>query len=171
MSYGYPPGGHGPPGAPPPGGAYPPPPAGYPQAPPYGQAPYGQAPYGQAPYGQAPYGQPPQQPYAPPQAPFGPGIYGQPMAAGQMRQQHPRAMTALILGGVAWFFGLWLICSVPAWIIGASALKEIRANPQMYTGETEAKLGMWLGIVHTALGALVIFGLIILGIVVAVAGG
>ena len=69
-------------------------------------------------------------------------------------------MTALILGAVSWFLGLWLICSVPAWIMGASALKEIRANPHLYTGENEARVGMWLGIVHTAIGALVVLGVI-----------
>jgi len=93
------------------------------------------------------------------------------MPGGQARQQHPKAMTALILGGVAWFFGLWLICSVPAWVIGANALKDIRANPQLYTGESEAKLGMWLGIVHTVLGGLAILGLIVVGIIVALSSG
>lgn len=145
MSYGYPPGGGY--GGPPQGGGYGGPPPGY-GAPPPGYAPQ-----------QQPYGQ---QPYAPPQAPYGagPGIHGQPMPVGQARQQHPQAMTALILGGVAWFLGLWLICSVPAWIIGAKALREIRANPHLYTGESEAKIGMWLGIVHTVFGALAILAAI-----------
>jgi hypothetical protein len=168
------------------GGGYPPgfgqPPGG--QPPPYGQQPQGygqqQQPYGQQqqPYApqQAPYGQPPpygqQPPYGAPQGanPYAPpGMPGAMPGAMPMRQQHPKAMTALILGGVSWFFGLWLICSVPAWIIGANAVKEIRANPQMYTGESEAKIGMWLGIVHTALGALVVLGVILALVVFAAA--
>jgi hypothetical protein len=84
----------------------------------------------------------------------GAGPYAPPKGGQQqMRQQHPKAMPALILGGLSWFLGLWLICSVPAWIMGASALREIRANPHLYTGESEAKIGMWLGIVNTVLGA------------------
>ncbi|MBI2392699.1 MAG: DUF4190 domain-containing protein [Deltaproteobacteria bacterium] len=174
MNYGG--GGHGgyggPPGAPP-GGGHGGPPPGY-GAPPPGYAPAGQAPqagpYGApqaGPYGapqQQPYGAPqqpygaPQQPYGAPQQPFGGAMPGQ-----QVRQQHPKAMTALVLGGVSWFLGLWLICSVPAWIIGANALKEIRANPHLYTGESEAKIGMWLGIVHTVLGAVaIIFAILFL---------
>ena len=174
MSYGgYPPGGGGgyggPPGAPPGG-----PPPGY-GAPPPGYAPQAQQPYGappqQQPYGappqQQPYGQPPGAQYGAP--PGGPGVYGQPMPMGGVRQQHPKAMTALILGGVSWFFGLWLICSVPAWIIGANALKEIRANPQQYSGESEAKIGMWLGIVHTVLGAVAVVFVILALVVFAAA--
>jgi hypothetical protein len=165
MNYGGGGGGGYPPGfGQPPGGGQPPPygaPPGY-GAPPQQYAPQGAPPYGQ----QAPYGQ--QQPgYAPQGAnPYAaPGMPG----AQPMRQQHPKAMTALILGGVAWFFGLWLICSVPAWIIGANALKEIRANPHMYTGESEAKIGMWLGIVHTVIGALAIVGIILAVLVFAAA--
>lgn len=166
------------------GGGYPPgfgqPPGG--QPPPYGQQPgYGQPPqqqgYGQQPqqgYGQPGYAQPGQPPpygQQPGFAPQGANPYAPPGMPGAMpmRQQHPKAMTALILGGVSWFFGLWLICSVPAWIIGSNALKEIRANPQMYTGESEAKIGMWLGIVHTVVGALAIVGIILAVLVFAAA--
>ncbi|MGZ3424195.1 MAG: DUF4190 domain-containing protein [Polyangiales bacterium] len=131
---------------PPPGGGYPP---GYGQQPPPGYgSPPGANPYAppQQPYGQQPYGQP----------------YGMPMQGmPQQRTQHPKAMTSLILGAVAWFMGLWLICSIPAWVMGATALREIRANPHLYTGETEAKVGMWLGIVHTILGAFVVLGVIL----------
>lgn len=176
---GYPPGFGQPPGGQPPGG------------PPPGQQPYGapqqqyapqQAPYGQ-PQQQPPYGQQPQygqqqqpqygqqqQPYGQPGYPPGANPYAAPGVQGaQQRQQHPKAMTALILGGVSWFFGLWLICSVPAWIIGSNALKEIRANPQLYTGESEAKIGMWLGIVHTVLGAFAVLGIILAVLVFAAA--
>ena len=73
-----------------------------------------------------------------------------------MRRMHPKAQTALILGGVAWVLSLWLVCSIPAWVLGAQARSEIRANPHLYTGETEATIGMWLGIVHTVLPAVVI---------------
>ncbi len=141
----------------PPGGGYPPghgnPPGGPPGFNP--QQGYGAPVPG---YGTpAGYGQPPpQQPYGAPPGygtpPPGAGPYAPPMGAQAMRTQHPKAMPALILGGLSWFLGLWLICSVPAWIMGASALREIRANPHLYTGESEAKIGMWLGIVNTVLG-------------------
>ncbi len=166
--FGQPPGGQPPPYGAQPGYGQPPQQQGYGQQPQqgYGQPPQQQAPYGQPPpYGAQPaYGAPPgANPYAPP------GMPGAMPGAMPMRQQHPKAMTALILGGVAWFFGLWLICSVPAWIIGANALKEIRANPQMYSGESEAKIGMWLGIVHTVFGALAIFGIILFAVILAAA--
>jgi hypothetical protein len=106
-------------------------------------------------------------PYAPPQQPYG-APYGMPMqGVQQQRRQHPRAIPALILGAVAWFMGLWLVCSIPAWVMGASALREIRANPHLYTGETEAKVGMWLGIVHTIFGALIFLGIIVFVIIAA----
>jgi len=150
---GYPPGHGNPPGGPPPG--YGAPPMGYGQAPPQQQA-YGQPP----PYGQQPG-------YGPP---MGAAPYAPPMGAQQqMRTQHPKAMPALILGGLSWFLGLWLICSVPAWIMGASALREIRANPHLYTGESEAKIGMWLGIVNTVLGFVGVIIVILAVLVFAVA--
>ena len=175
---GYPPGNGNPPGGPP---GYGPPPMGYGQAPPQQQA-YGQPqqqPYGQPQYGQPQqpqYGQPQQPQYGQPQQPqygqqpYGAPGYAQPMGAQQQQRiQHPKAMPALILGGLSWFLGLWLICSVPAWVMGAAALREIRANPQMYTGENEAKIGMWLGIVNTVLGAVGVIFAILAIVVFAVA--
>lgn len=89
----------------------------------------------------------------------------------QQAKQHPKAIPALILGAVAWFMGLWLICSIPAWVMGATALREIRANPHLYTGETEAKVGMWLGIVHTIFGAIILLGIIVFAFVAFAAAG
>ncbi len=67
---------------------------------------------------------------------------------------------ALILGGLAWF-GLGIFTAIPAWIVGRNALREIQANPQQYSGESEAKIGMWLGIANT-----IVFGLVMLLVIV-----
>ena len=149
---GFPPGP--PPGYPPPGYGYAPP--GYaPQQQPQQQQPqqgYPQQGYPQQGYPQAypppGYGAPPIYVNAQPPPGYGPAGFAQPA---QLRVMHPKANTALILGALSWVLGLWLVCSIPAWVIGAGALRDIRANPQTYTGETEAKIGMWMGIVHTLL--------------------
>jgi hypothetical protein len=113
-------------------------------------------------YGAPPqYGAPPPQGYAPqgyPPPGYGQMPYPQPMA----RIQHPKAMTAVYLGAAAWFTSFWLVLSIPAWVIGASALREIRANPDRYTGESEAKIGMWLGIVHTLLPIVILVPIVLL---------
>jgi len=106
------------------------PPAGYP--PPYGQAPYGQAPYGQAPYGQAPYGY---------QAPYG-----------AAKPSNGLAVTALVLGIVAFVF-CWVpffdaLIIIPAVIFAIIAI--VSANKHGGLGKTMAIVGLCLALVATA---------------------
>lgn len=118
-------------------GTPPPPPAAYPAYPAYPPA-YGQG--GQQPFAPSPYGiQPP---------------------------THPQATTALILGivGIAGvvltpvFFVTILagICSPFAIWLGARAKREIKAEPQRYSGEGLATAGFVTGIVGLVLGVLIL---------------
>ena len=191
--YGYPPPPPPPQGAfgaaPPPfGQQQPPPPFG--QAPPYGQAPSGAAPqgaFGAAPGSPSPFGQPQPQQYAPPPPqPYGqpaypgpPGtvnVYAPPNAQGgqfhgapgmpgyfPIAQPHPKAMQAMIMGILGWM-GCGIL-SPFAWYYGAKARREIRANPQVYSGESEATAGMWLGAVHTCVFGLVIGLAFVFGVI------
>lgn len=133
-----PPGGQYPPNW---GSAYPPPPSG--QYPPnYGSA------YSPPPGGQYPPGYP--QGYAAP--------------------KHPQATTAMILGivGLTGVLCCLTVFVAPfAWWLGAKAVKEIDANPAMYSGRSEASAGKIMGIIGTILlilGIVSIAGLIAVGI-------
>ena len=123
--------------------------------PPGGQPPYdpNQGSYGQQPPsydpGQGGYGQ-----AAPPPQ----GGYAQP-------ENHPRAMTALILGIV----GI-VCCSILApfaWSIGKKAVNEIDASGGRYGGRGQAQAGYILGIIGTVL---LILGILFF-ILAAVTGG
>ncbi|PUA82589.1 DUF4190 domain-containing protein [Nocardioides currus] len=149
------------------------PPYGEPSSAPYGQTPYGQAPYGQAPYGQAPYGQAPygQAPYG--QVPYGQPAYGAPGYGGPMAASHPSATTAMVLGigalGGMFVCGLPIVLAPFAWMIGGRAVKEIDANPGRYTGRDQAQAGRIMGMIGTALLALIVVGIIVfIGLAVAV---
>jgi heme/copper-type cytochrome/quinol oxidase subunit 2 len=102
-----------------------------------------QAPPPQVPYGQPPYGQPP---YASPydRSPYGSGA-----------TPHPQANTALILGVVAlagtFVCGVLCVLGPFAWSIGARVRREIDADPQRWSGRSEATAGYVLGIVTTIL--------------------
>lgn len=156
------------------------------QANPYGQAsqdqtnPYGQAgsnPYGDAPaanpYGQQPaYGQPyPQQPgygQAYPQPGYG---VAYPAAA----PPHPSASTSMVLAiiglaGIMFCGGITLFLSPFAWAMGSKAVREIDANPGMYSGRDQANGGKIMGIIGTVLlilGILLLGALIVLGFMAA----
>jgi hypothetical protein len=125
----------------PPYGQVPPPPPD-PQQPPYGQVPPA-APYQQPGYSQPGY---PQQGY--PQQPGYPQPgYGQPMY--YTPPNHGSATTALILG----ILGLVLcplVLSIPAWVIGRKAMREIDASQGQLGGRGNAKAGFVLGIIGTA---------------------
>jgi hypothetical protein len=56
--------------------------------------------------------------------------------------------------------GLPLIVSPFAWALGSNALKEIRASQGRLGGEGQARTGMILGIVGTALAALILLAVI-----------
>ncbi|KAA1397280.1 DUF4190 domain-containing protein [Aeromicrobium ginsengisoli] len=76
--------------------------------------------------------------------------------------QHPRATTAMVLGiiGLTGFacYVTFLVAPV-AWILGARAVKEIDANPQAYSGRSEANAGKIMGIVGTVLLILALLAL------------
>lgn len=191
-----PPGGSGssepPPGGPPPYGTppYVTPPSPYdpnqqppyqPPPDPYGQPGY-QPPYPQQPYPQQAYPQQPG-PYQPPgypgaePPPFQQPGYQQPYYQGGYTARlprHPSASTALTLGIVALVGGFF--CALPilaapfAWYTGGQALKEIDAQPGRWDGRDQAKAGQVLGIIGTALLALIVVGTIFLVALVAAAG-
>jgi hypothetical protein len=82
---------------------------------------------------------------------------------------HPQATMALVLGLVG-VVGAFILCfpllvAPFAWGVGHSALKDIRASQGQIGGESQARTGMILGIVGTAL--LVLFAVILLIIIVA----
>jgi hypothetical protein len=92
------------------------------------------------------YGQPPQYQYGlPPQ--------GYPAPQGPRTVPHPYAKAAMWLG-------FCVMCSlvvtgVPAILLGSSALKAIKAEPQRYSGKDMALTGVvfgWIGCAITALG-------------------
>ena len=85
---------------------------------------------------------------------------------------HPQATLALVLGLVgvvgAFIFCVPLLVSPFAWGVGHSALKDIRASQGRIGGESQARTGMILGIVGTALLILAVVVLLII-IVAAIA--
>lgn len=66
---------------------------------------------------------------------------------------HSRATTALVLGilGIVMCPG---VLSIPAWVVGRSAMREIDASQGALGGRSNAQAGFILGIVGTALAAL-----------------
>ncbi|MEV7397489.1 hypothetical protein [Aeromicrobium sp. NPDC092404] len=80
---------------------------------------------------------------------------------------HPRATTALVLGivGVAGFFILVLpvIVSPLAWYYGAMAEREAEREPGRYRRAGEARAGMILGIIGTALLGFAVLLLVVIG--------
>lgn len=92
----------------------------------------------------------------PPAAPV-PGGSGQPA-------RHPDATTVLILGILG-----FVVCGFLApfaWSKGNKTLREIRSNPGMFTGESEANIGRILGIIGTIfliIAVVVILPLTLLG--------
>ena len=122
-----------------------------------------------------PGGQPPYDPnqpgygQQPPSYDPGQGGYGQaappPMGGYAQPENHPKAMTALILGIV----GI-VCCSILApfaWSIGKKAVNEIDASGGRYGGRGQAQAGYILGIVGTVL---LILGILFF-VLAAVTGG
>jgi hypothetical protein len=117
---------------------------------------------GPVPYGPAPGQQPWQATWAP--------AYGAPYAGSV---DHKGATASLVLGivsivslvvGLACCFITFpgLFCAPFAWGIGAKAKREIEASPGTYGNLSAAVTGMWMGIVMTFVGFLVIAGVIAL---------
>ena len=75
-------------------------------------------------------------------------------------------MLSLIgLAGIAFCGGLTLVLSPFAWRIGATAVREIDANPGAYGGRDQANAGRIMGIIGTVLlvlGLLLVVGFIAL---------
>ncbi len=57
-------------------------------------------------------------------------------------QQHPKAQTVFYLGIAGIFVG---ILAFVAWYMGGQAMKEVAANPGVYTAEGNLKTGYMLG--------------------------
>lgn len=134
---------NGPP-SPPPGGPYPPNWGSAYPPPPGDQYPPG---YGTA---YPPPGSPPPPGAGNPPPGYWPGYVYAPQPP-----KHPHSVTALVLGivsvaaGVACY--LPLLVAPVAWVLGHKAMKEIDASGGRYSGRGEAKAGMILGIVGTAI--------------------
>jgi len=146
--------------------------------PPQDQGQYAQAPYAQDPYAQNPYPQPSQASYGAQAgsqpAPGQPTPYAPiPPYGGYVLRppDHPQATLALVLGlvgvvGAFIFCGVTLLVSPFAWGVGHSALKDIRASQGRIGGESQARTGMILGIVGTAL---LILAVVVLAIIIVAA--
>jgi hypothetical protein len=113
-------------------------------------------------------GTPPYQPPGPPYQEGQPYQQGQPYQYPQgyrwMPQDHPQAMTVLVLGILS-----MTVCQLlgpVAWTMGHSALQDIDANPSAYANRGTVLAGYICGIIATCLLALFVVGIaaaIILG--------
>ena len=124
-----------------------------------------------------PYGQATSNQTTPGQPVFPPGwapAYG-PYAT----LKHQGATTSLVLGIISIasvVLGLTcclltvpgVLCAPFAWVIGAKATREIARQPGVYGNLGSAQTGMWMGIVMTFVGALVISGVVVLAVWVGV---
>ena len=138
----------------------------YGEQPPHGEPPsYGEQPPAQQPYQQ--YQQPYAQPYPQPYPPYG----GYPPGGNVAPPEHPKAMTAMVLG----ILGLFMcqLASPFAWSIGKRTVAEIDASGGRLGGRGQAQAGYVLGIVGTVflgLALLFVVGLALLLLVFGVAG-
>ena len=77
--------------------------------------------------------------------------------------KHPQAVTVLVLG----ILGIVVcgLCGPFAWSMGTKAEREMAAYPGRWSGSTEITIGKILGIVSTALLALVVlfFAIFVVG--------
>ena len=83
-----------------------------------------------------------------------------------MAREHPQATTVLVLG----ILGL-VLCGLIApfaWYTGNQALREIDANPTVWSGRSTVNAGRICGIVGTIL---IVFGCCVGGLAVAAGGG
>jgi hypothetical protein len=126
-----------------------------PLPPPYDPPPYGPPPPYTPPYGPPPpqYGPPP---YGPP--PYGPPPYG-PWSVPAPPRTNPLAITSLVCA-IAGLF-VFLLPSVPAIVMGAVALHQIRQRGE--NGEGLALAGIIIGVcgILVAIGAIVLLGVLL----------
>jgi hypothetical protein len=85
---------------------------------------------------------------------------------------HPRATTAMVLGivGVAGFFVLLvpvLACPL-AWYLGAVAEREAEREPTRYRKAGEARTGMILGMIGTAILGIALLMLVVVSTLIIV---
>jgi hypothetical protein len=81
------------------------------------------------------------------------------------------AIVALVLGILS-FFGFGFLTGIPAWIMGRNELRAIDSGSSPSAGRTLATIGMWLGIVATALAILaLVFFLFVAGGMAALTAG
>lgn len=127
-----------------------------------------------------PSGPPPGPPFGyggPPQGGFGqPGYgYGGYGGYGSGTAEHPQGTTILVLGVCSLVFtfvcGFGALLGPVAWIMGNNALKEIDANPSLYSNRGSVSAGRICGIIATALMVLGVAFLVIFLVAVAVAVG
>jgi hypothetical protein len=119
---------------------------------------------------QVPYGSPsPTTPYAYGYQPGWTPVYGAPYPGSL---SHKGAATSLTLGIIS-IASLLLtpfccitlpgvLCAPFAWAVGARAQRDMERQPGVYGNLASARTGMWMGIVMTLVGALVIAGLVAL---------
>jgi hypothetical protein len=117
--------------------------------------------------GPVPYGAPPAGPASGSQPGWAPGYAPY---AGSM--DHKGATTSLVLGIIS-IVSLLLtpfccitipgvFCAPFAWGIGAKAKREIAQHPGVYGNVGSAQTGMWMGIVMTIIGTVVVVGFVAL---------
>ncbi len=146
---------------------YPPPGAGY--GTPYGADPYGQPPYPQSPYSQQPYAQQPypQQPYPQQPGPYGAPPYGPGYPGyGRVYPRNDLGVWSLVLALAGVALGFTFLTGIPAIIIGKRARQAVTRGEADNDGVAVA--GIVVGWIATALGALLVVGIVI-AIVVGVA--
>lgn len=84
---------------------------------------------------------------------------------GDQEPLHPQAMRAFALGMIAvigtFFLLLPVLLSPVAWWTGARAVREIDAEPDAWSGRGLAQTGKVLGMVGTALIALVVAAVVV----------
>ncbi len=118
--------------------------------------PFGGAPGNPDPWGSPQQGAPPQgipgwgQPAPPPEQQQWGGGAGGPL----IKKTPDQAIMALILG-IAGLTMCPLICSIPAIILGKQAMNQVDTQPQLFAGRGIGQTGYVLGIIGTALSAVV----------------
>jgi hypothetical protein len=76
---------------------------------------------------------------------------------------HPKATTSLVLGILSFFLSIFGIpLAIVAIITGNSAIREINANPDKFSGKGIANVGRTLGIVFLSILAFLLFILFVL---------
>lgn len=71
------------------------------------------------------------------------------------------SIIVLVLGILSWIL-CGIFAAIPAWIMGKKEIREIDAGRSPMAGRTMAVIGMWLGIVQTILGILVLILVLVL---------